>query len=220
MLKYSASLNPFYTHPTHPPPPPQMKRKLINLLNKLTPEKYESLCKKVFEVLDEVKEADQVEGEYTEDGVVSDLYGMAVKKVTKPYRDLYAQLCYDISNNQAKQTNLPIGRTSFRRVLVNKCQMEFEQLQEDSKQRHIFKTEGGTRTPQEEKAVNEQRSRAVGNIQFVGELFKKQMITEKIMHTLLRNFFSQTQLDEEQLETFTELMKTVGKQLDTEKAVV
>lgn len=62
------------------------------------------------------------------------------------------------------------------------------------------------------------RRRSMGNIKFIGELFKLKMLTEVIMHDcivkLLKNH------DDESLECLCRLLSTIGKDLDFEKAKV
>lgn len=67
-------------------------------------------------------------------------------------------------------------------------------------------------------AKDKARRRSLGNIKFIGELFKLKMLTENIMHDcivkLLKNH------DEESLECLCRLLSTIGKDLDFEKAKV
>lgn len=69
-----------------------------------------------------------------------------------------------------------------------------------------------------EEAKDKARRRSIGNIRFIGELFKLKMLTEAIMHDcvvkLLKNH------DEESLECLCRLLTTIGKDLDFEKAKV
>lgn len=69
-----------------------------------------------------------------------------------------------------------------------------------------------------EEAKDKARRRSIGNIKFIGELFKLRMLTEAIMHDcvvkLLKNH------DEESLECLCRLLNTIGKDLDFEKAKV
>lgn len=69
-----------------------------------------------------------------------------------------------------------------------------------------------------EEAKDQARRRSLGNIKFIGELFKFKMLTEAIMHDcvvkLLKNH------DEESLECLCRLLSTIGKDLDFEKAKV
>ncbi|XP_077312123.1 eukaryotic translation initiation factor 4 gamma 3-like [Lithobates pipiens] len=67
-----------------------------------------------------------------------------------------------------------------------------------------------------EESRDKARRRSIGNIKFIGELFKLKMLTEAIMHDcvvkLLKNH------DEESLECLCRLLTTIGKDLDFEKA--
>ena len=53
------------------------------------------------------------------------------------------------------------------------------------------------------------RRRSLGNIRFIGELYKIKMITGKIMHECIRKLLLQT--DEESLECLCRLVTTVGQ---------
>lgn len=84
---------------------------------------------------------------------------------------------------------------------------------------HDFQAEERGRLKEElEEARDIARRRSLGNIKFIGELFKLKMLTEAIMHDcvvkLLKNH------DEESLECLCRLLTTIGKDLDFEKAKV
>ena len=71
----------------------------------------------------------------------------------------------------------------WQRLLLNKCQEEFEK-------ENVVKTQLealGEDTPKEEKELIRMRAkkRMLGNIRFIGELYKQKMLTEKIMHECL-----------------------------------
>lgn len=83
----------------------------------------------------------------------------------------------------------------------------------------LFQTTERERLQEElEEAKDKARRRSIGNIKFIGELFKLKMLTEAIMHDcvvkLLKNH------DEESLECLCRLLTTIGKDLDFEKAKV
>lgn len=83
----------------------------------------------------------------------------------------------------------------------------------------VLQSEEKTRLRDElEEARDKARRRSIGNIKFIGELFKLKMLTEAIMHDcvvkLLKNH------DEESLECLCRLLTTIGKDLDFEKAKV
>ena len=58
------------------------------------------------------------------------------------------------------------------------------------------------------------RRRSLGNIRFVGELYKLHMLTARIMHECVKKLLKTA--DEESLECLCELLTTVGQVLDTE----
>jgi translation initiation factor 4G len=58
------------------------------------------------------------------------------------------------------------------------------------------------------------RRRSLGNIRFIGELYKLKMLTARIMHECLRKLIATT--DEESLECLCRLLTTVGKDLEAE----
>ena len=64
------------------------------------------------------------------------------------------------------------------------------------------------------------RRRSLGNIRFIGELYNLKMLTDRIMHEIIRRLVTQT--DEESLECLCWLLNTIGKQLDqcTESKIV
>lgn len=119
----------------------------------------------------------------------------------------------------------PGNTVNFRKLLLNRCQKEFEKDKADDdvfekKQRELEAASAPderTRLHDElEEAKDKARRRSIGNIKFIGELFKLKMLTEAIMHDcvvkLLKNH------DEESLECLCRLLTTIGKDLDFEKA--
>ncbi len=70
-----------------------------------------------------------------------------------------------------------------------------------------------------ESTLTKTRKRSLGNIRFMGELFKLQMLSETIMHEYITRLL-QSSSDEESLECFSRLITTTGKDLDREAAKV
>ena len=58
------------------------------------------------------------------------------------------------------------------------------------------------------------RQRSLGNIRFIGELYKLKMLTARIMHGCVTKLLTST--DEESLECLCRLLTTVGKDLEAE----
>lgn len=70
-----------------------------------------------------------------------------------------------------------------------------------------------------ETTMSRMRKRSLGNIRFIGELFKLKMLSETIMHECITRLLRSSS-DEEALECFGKLITTTGKDLDTPKARV
>ena len=70
-----------------------------------------------------------------------------------------------------------------------------------------------------EVAITKMRRRSLGNIRFIGELFKLQMLSEAIIHECITRLLESTS-DEESLECFVRLITTTGRDLDKEAARV
>merc|ERR1712087_364014 len=60
------------------------------------------------------------------------------------------------------------------------------------------------------------RKRSLGNIRFIGELYKLGMLTARIMHECVRKLLNSNPSDEESLECLCRLLTTVGQDLDKE----
>ncbi|XP_052820010.1 eukaryotic translation initiation factor 4 gamma 1-like [Mya arenaria] len=135
----------------------------------------------------------------------------------------YAYMCKCLSMIQVQSKQGKV--INFRAVLLTRCQREFEMNNSSNpafvtKHNEISKHEN-KRTIKElkkelryEEAKTKQRS--LGNIRFMGELFKVKMFNERIMHdcvfTLLRA------KDPESLACVCMLLTTIGKELDTDNA--
>ena len=63
------------------------------------------------------------------------------------------------------------------------------------------------------------RKRSLGNMQFMGELFRIQMLSETIFHHYI-SLFLKSSLDEECLECCATLLIVVGNNFDTEASKV
>ena len=59
----------------------------------------------------------------------------------------------------------------------------------------------------------------LGNIRFIGELYKQKMLTEKIMHECLIKLLGEVENpDEDEIECLCKLLHTIGKMIDHHKA--
>ncbi|KAK3101829.1 hypothetical protein FSP39_006674 [Pinctada imbricata] len=132
------------------------------------------------------------------------------------YAQLCHQLCEDAPNFEPPSSNI----TTFRRLLLNKCQDEFENR---SKATDVFDKNDGPLTPEEHEQYQIAKHKMLGNIKFIGELGKMEMLHEGILHKCIKQLLEKKRnmpLPDmaEDLECLCQIMKTVGRRLDTDKA--
>jgi translation initiation factor 4G len=138
-------------------------------------------------------------------------------------------------------------KASFKRLLLNQCQEEFERnvrssggtaaleaaareakekAKKDALAASTFAREQGVtppETPDElelEVWVMKLKRRMLGNVKFIGELFKQQLLKEKIMHECIKLLLgslddTNSVPDDESIEAAAKLFLTIGKQLES-----
>jgi hypothetical protein len=220
--------NPF-TKAQELPEEDQVVKQITGVLNKVTPEKYEQLLARMYEILD--TNNDKITEQLLE-RIIAEVHERALDQPN--YSQMYAQLCADIctrihANKQMAEDEVE-GRAqaqsaldNFRRILLNRCQQRFSEGVDSKYQQEEPK---GEMTPEEQaEAEKEQkfRHRSKGNIRFIGELFKRSMLSERIMHKVVKKLLletpHQTAQHADSLEVLCTLLKTAGKQLDRPMAV-
>ncbi|KAG8136243.1 putative Eukaryotic translation initiation factor 4 gamma 1 protein [Naja naja] len=179
-------------------------RKIIATVS-LNEDMFQQLMKQVTEL--------SIDTEERLKGVIDLIFEKAISEPN--FSVAYANMCRCLMGLKVPTTDKPSTMVNFRKVLLNRCQKEFEKDKDDDeifekKQKEM--DEAATLDDARDKA----RRRSLGNIKFIGELFKLKMLTEAIMHDcvvkLLKNH------DEESLECLCRLLTTIGKDLDFEKA--
>ncbi|KAL8167915.1 hypothetical protein V2J09_009414 [Rumex salicifolius] len=127
--------------------------------------------------------------------VVSLIYDKAVLDPTNS--PLYAKLCSKL--NEKLPSFLPTNpngkEITFKRLLLNTCQEAFE-----------------CRTK-----ARLNKLHTLGNIQFIGELFKQKVVLEKIVHLIVQVLLGADNMvcpEEENVEAICHFFITIGKQLD------
>lgn len=176
---------------------------VTDILNKLTPEMYEKLVKNFVE---KVKIPDV-------EVLTKVIHQVFEKAVREPnFSHVYADLCFDLSQklNSIEATNA----NTFKKILLTKCQSEFEQEKMIPEGFENF-------TPEEKQAhSSKERKRNLGTIVLIGELYKKTMIAEKIIHAVISDLLhlaDKSDPEPDQLETLAKLLTTLGSQLDSDK---
>ncbi|XP_056138954.1 eukaryotic translation initiation factor 4 gamma 1-like isoform X2 [Lampris incognitus] len=193
----------------------ELFKRVRSILNKLTPQMFQQLMKQVTELTIDTEERLK--------GVIDLIFEKAISEPN--FSVAYANMCRCLMGLKVPTTDKPGVTVNFRKLLLNRCQKEFEKDKDDDeifekKQKELDAASGEEekqRLKDElEEAKDKARRRSLGNIKFIGELFKLKMLTEVIMHDcivkLLKNH------DEESLECLCRLLSTIGKDLDFERA--
>ncbi|PCH35557.1 hypothetical protein WOLCODRAFT_27969 [Wolfiporia cocos MD-104 SS10] len=231
-----------------PPPadtesPEIVDRKVKGLLNKLTMERFDSISD---QIIAWANKSEKEKDGRTLIQVIRLVFEKATDEAT--WSEMYARLCRKmmeqistkvqddgIKNNEGK----PIaGGQLFRKYLLNRCQEDFERgwvakeataaaaaTKATEDQAAKAAAEKGSNTDEsalysdEYYAAQKAKRQGLGLIKFIGELFKLQMLTERIMHECIKKLLGNVDNpEEEEIESLCKLMTTVGKLLDTPKA--
>lgn len=186
------------------------QRQLKGILNKLTPQNFEKLFEQVKQV--------NIDNAVTLGGVISQIFDKALMEPT--FCEMYADFCYHLA---AELPDLTVDKEkiTFKRLLLNKCQEEFERGEREQEEANRADVEGEAQQSAEEREEKRLRARRrmLGNIRLIGELYKKRMLTERIMHECIQKLLGQYQNpDEEDVEALCKLMSTIGEMIDHAKA--
>ena len=212
-----------------------------SLLNKLTMEKFDSISDQI------VAWANKFEKEndsHTLIQVIKLVFERATDEVASS--EMYARLCRKMMEQISPKVHNDGIRNSdgrhitgghlFRKYLLNRCQEDFERgwaykestataavskAGEDEAVKATADSDGGESAlySDEYYAAQKARRRGLGLIKFIGELFKLQMLTERIMHECVKKLLSNVENpEEEEIESLCMLLATVGALLDTPKA--
>lgn len=193
----------------------ELFKKVRSILNKLTPQMFNQLMKQVTDLTIDTEERLK--------GVIDLVFEKAINEPS--FSVAYGNMCSCLATLKVPMTDKPNSTVNFRKLLLNRCQKEFEKdkVDDDAFEKKHRELEAATSASERERlqeeldeAKDKARRRSIGNIKFIGELFKLRMLTEAIMHDcvvkLLKNH------DEESLECLCRLLTTIGKDLDFEKA--
>ncbi|KAK4879112.1 hypothetical protein RN001_007258 [Aquatica leii] len=197
----------------------ELFKKVRGVLNKLTPQKFTTLLNKIKKFNIDTTERLQ--------GVIDLVFEKAVVKPNLSV--VYATLCGQLALMQvpAPSSNKKYGQqkfVNFRKLLVTRCQLEFEKKSIDETERNNKVKEINECLDAEKKKDllldledydRRLRIKSVGNLRFMEELFKQNMLTVDIMMRCLKKLLNTK--DEESLECFCKLLTTVGKELQSNK---
>eukprot|EP00758_Cryptobia_borreli_P001401 Tbor_TRINITY_DN2210_c0_g1::TRINITY_DN2210_c0_g1_i1::g.2775::m.2775/K03260/EIF4G; translation initiation factor 4G len=196
----------------------KLNQKVMSVLSRITAEKYNELCNEMLEL--PLKQSTTAELKE----VVDVFFTKAVREHT--FSNLYAKLVADIcqmsesekSLDQAAKEKL-IGHR-MRTELLSTCSREFSkplELNEDD----LFEKDTGVRLSED--AIQEKkdilRRKLIGNIKFVGELYKNGLITDNVIISIFEYLVGNydvkkpTVREDYVFEIFVTLFATVGKMI-------
>jgi len=182
-----------------------------SILNKLTMTNFAKLSDSI--AMLEIKETDELRG----------LVGIIFDKALEEghFCQMYALLCNTIKDRmpEFQEDNPDLGETkikkvTFKRCLLNKCQEEFERA--DRYDEATDAEVAGMNAAAKAAKSRRVRIRMLGNVKFIGELFRQEILNEKIMHDCVKRLLASK--DEDTIECLCKLMATIGKQLDRKEA--
>lgn len=186
-------------------------RRVRGILNKLTPDKFDKLCNELLGV--------GIETKYILKGVILLVFEKALDE--PKYSSMYAQLCLRLSE-EAPNFDDPgkTGNSTFRRLLLKQCEDEFNNR---TKASQAFDKKDGPLTLEEEEQRSTTKRKVLGNIRFIGELYKYDMLHEAIVHRCIKQLLDKKKRASvadlsESMECLCYLMRTVGPRLDIPKA--
>ncbi|KAK3539279.1 hypothetical protein QTP86_033472, partial [Hemibagrus guttatus] len=181
----------------------ELFQKVRSILNKLTAQMFQQLMKRVTELTIDTEERLK--------GVVDLIFEKAVSEPN--FSVTYANMCRYFMGLEVPTSDNSGASVNLRRLLLNRCQKEFQRDKDDEqKQKEL-----DAATEEEvQQRVNDARRRSLGNVKFIGELFKLKMMKEQVMHFCIVKLLKDQ--DEESLECLCRLLSTIGKNLDLEKS--
>lgn len=222
--------------------PEIVERKVKALLNKLTMEKFDSISD---QIITWANKSEKEKDGRTLIQVIKLVFEKATDEAT--WSEMYARLCRKmmeqispkvqddgIRNAEGKHIT---GGHLFRKYLLNRCQEDFERgwaskestaaaaaskAGEDEAAKAAAEKSGDGEAAlysDEYYAAQKAKRQGLGLIKFIGELFKLQMLTERIMHECVKKLLGNVENpEEEEIESLCKLLTTVGALLDTPKA--
>ncbi|CAG9807685.1 unnamed protein product [Chironomus riparius] len=211
------------THMKHPEAMDDKDRELAellknfrSLLNKITEENFDHLVKEIND-----KQKYKINSTEKLSAIVKLLFE---KSISEPgYASTYAKLCQALSTVHLINEEIivvPKKTTNpWTIYLITHCQQEFERSKEDdiifkSLQDRINKASDTEEIDNCEDLYFKIRQRANGTVKFIGELYKINMLTAKIMIGCIEVLL--TSVTEENIERLCKLLTTVGEKLESE----
>lgn len=213
--------------------PAMVQRKVKAALNKMTPENFEKISEQILTIAAQSK--DETDGR-----TLRQVIQLTFEKATDEahWASMYAKFCKrmletmspDIRDESIidRTGQVVSGGNLFRKYLLNRCQEEFERGWKTNLPEPKEAAEGDKKSMEAVMLSEEYyiaaalKRRGLGLVQFIGELYKLGMLTERIMHECVKKLVDYSGVpDEAEIESLSKLLRTIGGNLDaTEKGRV
>ncbi|KAF3769987.1 ARM repeat-containing protein, partial [Cryphonectria parasitica EP155] len=202
-----------------------VQRKVKAALNKMTPENFDRISEQILQIAAQSK--DEQDGR-----TLRQVIQLTFEKATDEahWAAMYAKFCKRMLETMSpevkdvtitdKNGNVVSGGALFRKYLLNRCQEDFERgWNVDMPEPKEGESKEAALMSEEYYKAMAVKRRGLGLVQFIGELFKLGMLTERIMHECVRKLLDfKDEPDEAEIESLTKLLRTIGANLDsTEK---
>ena len=201
--------------------PDIVQRKVKSNLNKMTPQNFEKISDQILTIAGQSK--DETDGR-----TLRQVIQLTFEKATDEahWAEMYAQFCKRMLEFMSpeirdesiidKKGDVVVGGALFRKYLLTRCQTEFERgWKTDLPEKPDGGTEEAVMLSDEYYIAAAAKRRGLGLVRFIGELYKLQMLTERIMHECVKKLVDYEGVpDEAEVESLTSLLKTIGENLD------
>ncbi|XP_063393726.1 eukaryotic translation initiation factor 4 gamma 3-like isoform X1 [Cydia fagiglandana] len=192
----------------------ELYKKFRGILNKLTPQKFDTLIEKVKHL--------EITNQKRLEGVIDLVFEKAIDEPN--FSEAYALMCNKLSTLKVPADNAssPDQCVNFRALIISKCQNQFVTDKVDEQVMKLETDLAECTDPAKKKELQlmleeenrRVRMRSVGNVRFIGELYKLKMLTSKIMVYCMNYLIDK--LEEEKLECLCKLLTTIGEQVESE----
>lgn len=201
-------------------------RKVRGILNKLTPEKFQELSEDLLQL--------DLNSIVILNGVILLIFDKALDE--PKYSSMYAQLCKRISEEAPLFEEESNNSCTFLRLLIAVCRDKFNnRLKKDIPEfdsNNQFKKNtkpqsqqiNGENDTDEEERRHLAKQRMLGNVKFIGELNKLNMLSNHVLHQCIQELLDKKKKRSassqemcEDMECLSQLLKTCGKNLDSEQ---
>ncbi|CAL8260571.1 unnamed protein product [Arctogadus glacialis] len=190
----------------------ELFKRVRSLLNKLTPPMFEPLKNQVREL--QIDTEERLRG-------FTDLF--FEKAISDPNFSVdYTNMCRYLMGLNVPTTDNPCQTVNFRKILLNCCHCQIQFIKDndndelfEKKQKELDTTSEGEKQKLKdmlEEAKDKAHRRRLGNIEFIGGLFKRKILTEHTMHDCIVLLLKKH--DEESVECLCRLISNIGKDLD------